>query len=53
MLLLDPSNQGLGVHFCVPDVHNINDVLILVISIDDLKTSIHNMAPSEKSFLSE
>ena len=53
MSLLDSANQGLGIHLSVPDVNNINDVLIFIISIDDLKSTVHNMAASEESFLSE
>ena len=49
--LFDSANQGFGVHSCVPDVNEVNDITGLVIVIYEFEAAIHDMASSvEDSF---
>lgn len=48
--LLDSVNQGRGIALSVPNVNNMYNIFSLVVVIDNLKSTIHNMTTSMRNF---
>lgn len=52
MLLLNSANQGLWIHFCVPDIDEMDDIFYFIVIEDKFESFTHHLTTSIKELLS-
>jgi hypothetical protein len=52
--LFNSANQGRGTTLGVPNVHDVDSILYMVVKVDDFETAFHQMAmPKNEIFSSK